>query len=115
MPLHPSSQNSGAQWGSSLCRCGPTQEEANKALGHLLVTRSSIDTHQRKQVSDFQMALCQKELETTEAIKEVKALSAHTIQDVKTHWTVLISKAEVCHTTHIKEIEDDCACASAEA
>ena len=34
------------------------QEEANKALGHLLATRSSINTHQRKQVSDFGMALC---------------------------------------------------------
>ena len=47
------------------------QEEANKALGYLLATRSSINTHWRKQVSDFGMALHQNESETTEAIKEV--------------------------------------------
>ena len=35
------------------------QEEANKALGQLLATRSSIDAHYRKQVSDFGMAICQ--------------------------------------------------------
>ena len=32
------------------------QEEANKALGHLLAIRSAINTHQRKEVSDFGMA-----------------------------------------------------------
>ena len=45
------------------------QEKANKALGHFLVTRSSINTCQRKQVSDFAMALHQNESKTTEAIK----------------------------------------------
>ena len=91
------------------------QEEANKALGHLLVIRSSINAHQRKQVSDFGMACHQNESETTEAIKEAKALCAHTIRDVETHKTVLISKAKVWHVTCIKEIEDDYACALAEA
>ena len=91
------------------------QEEANKALGLLLVTRSSIDAWWRKQVSDFGMALCQNELETTEAIKEVKALCAHTMQDVETHWTALISEAKVWHASCIKEIEDDCTHISAEA
>ena len=61
------------------------QEEANKALGCLLVTRSSIDAQWRKKVSDFGMALCQNKLETTEAFKELKAICAHTIQDVETH------------------------------
>ena len=59
------------------------QEEANEALGHLLVTRSSTDVHQRKQVSDFGMALCQNASEITEAIKEAKALCANTIRDMK--------------------------------
>ena len=91
------------------------QEEANKALGHLLVTRSSIDAHWRKQVSVFEMALCQNESQTTEAIMEAKALCAHTIQDAETHQTVLINKAEVQHTNCIKEIEDDYVHALAEA
>ena len=46
------------------------QEEASKALGHLLVTKSSIDAQQRKHVSDFGMAFHQNESETTEAIME---------------------------------------------
>ena len=48
-----------------------------------------------KQVSDFGMALHQNESETTKALKKVKALCAHTIQDAQTHWTVLISESEV--------------------
>ena len=61
------------------------QKEANIALGCLLVTRSSLDAHQRKQVLDFEMALHQNELETTEAIKEAKALCASTIRGAKAH------------------------------
>ena len=90
------------------------QEEANKALGYLLATRSSIDTHQRKQVLDFGMALHQIESETTETIKEAKALCAHTIRDVETHQAVLISKVKIQHAACIKEIEDNCVHALAE-
>ena len=67
------------------------QEEANKAHGDLLVIKSSIDTHQWKLVSDFSMALCQYESETTECIKEAKAICAHSIQEVKTHCSTAIS------------------------
>ena len=91
------------------------QEEANKALDCLLVTRSSLDVWQRKQVSNFGMGLHQNELETTEAIKEAKALSACTIWDAETPWTALISEAKVQHATCIKEIEDDCTHALVEA
>ena len=55
------------------------------------------------------MALHQNESKTTEAIKEAKTLCAHTICDVETHQTVLISEAKVWHAALIKEIEDDCA------
>ena len=61
------------------------------------------------------MALHQNESETTKAIKEAKGLCACTTGDVETCWTVLISEAKVQHAAHIKEIEDDCAHASAEA
>ena len=53
------------------------QEEVGKALGHLLVTKSSFNARQRKQVFDFEIALCQNESETTEAIKEAKTLCLH--------------------------------------
>ena len=46
------------------------QEEVGKALECLLVARSSLNAHQRKQISHFEMALCQNKSETTEAIKE---------------------------------------------
>ena len=91
------------------------QEETNKALGHLLVTRSSLDAWWRRQVSNFGMALHQIESETTEAIKEVKALCAPTIWDVETCQTVLISEVKVQHATCLKEIEDDFTLALAEA
>ena len=61
------------------------QEEVGKALGQLLVTRSSLDAHQRKQVSDFEMALCQNELETTNAIKEARTLCTCTIREAEAH------------------------------
>ena len=70
------------------------QEEANKAHGCLLVMRSTITAHQRKEFSDFGMALCQNESEITETIKAVKALCAQTIRDVEAHHLVLISEAK---------------------
>ena len=88
------------------------QEEANKALGHLLAMKSTINTHGRKAVSDFGMALCQNESEVTEAIKAAKALCAQTIRDVEAHHAVLISEAKVHHTAYIKEAEASCACTS---
>ena len=48
------------------------QEEANKALGDLLATKSSIDAHQWKLVSNFSMTLWQNKSETLESIKEAK-------------------------------------------
>ena len=71
------------------------QEESNKALDHLLVTRSSLDARWRKQVSNFGIALCQIESDTTKAIKEAKALCVCTIWDVETHEMALISEAKV--------------------
>ena len=58
------------------------QEEANKTLGCLLVTRSTINTCWRKEVSDFGMALCQNESEI-EAVKAAKALCAWIIRDAE--------------------------------
>ena len=91
------------------------QEEASKALGHLMATRSSINACWRKQVSDFGMPLCQNESEVTEAIKEVKALCACTIRDAEACTAALISKAKIQHAVCIKEVEANCAHALAEA
>ena len=85
------------------------QEEAKKALGCLLAMRSTINTHWRKEVSDFGMAPCQNESEVTEAIKAAKALSAQTIRDAEACCAVLISKAKVWHVACIKEAKANCA------
>ena len=69
-------------------------EEANKALGDLLTVKSSINTHQQKLVLDFSMALCQKDSEATESIKEAKAICALSIQE-----------AENCCSVAIREVE----------
>ena len=61
------------------------QKEENRALGCLLVTRSSLNAHWRKKVSDFEMALCQNDSETTEAIKEAKALCMSNIRGAEVH------------------------------
>ena len=58
------------------------QEEMNRTMGCLLITRSSLDAHQRKQVSDFETALHQNEAKTTEAIREAKAHGGAAIREV---------------------------------
>ena len=75
------------------------QKEANRVLGCLLATRSSLDAHWRKQVSDCEMALCQNESETTKAINEAKVLCTCTIREAEAHGVTLISEAEssTCH------------------
>ena len=113
--LPPFGQYSGAQWGSSLGECGPTIGGGHKALNCLLATRSSLDARQRRQISDFGMALHQIESETTQAVKEARALCAHTIQDMETCQMTLISEAEVWHATCLKGIKDKCSLALAEA
>ena len=49
------------------------QDEMNRALGHLLTTRVSIDALCRKQVLVFETTFCQNEAQTAKAIKEVRA------------------------------------------
>ena len=93
--LPPLVETSGPSWKNPSVDVAQLQEEVNKALDHLLATRSSLDARQRKQVSDFGMVLCLIESKTTEAIKEAKALCAHTIWDAEAHWIVLISEAKV--------------------
>ena len=91
------------------------REEANKALGCLLATKATIDTHRRKKISDLRMALHHNESKVTKAIKIEKALCTHTIREAEAHPMVLISEAEIWHVACIKEVEADCASALAEA
>ena len=69
------------------------REEANKALGELLTTKSSIDAHQWKLVWELGMSLqCQNDSKTTESIKEAKAICTHSIQEAKTLCSTTMSR-----------------------
>ena len=94
---------------------GQLQEEVGKALGCLLMTRSSFDACWWRQVLNFEMAFCQNELVTTEAIKEAKTLCTCTIREAEAHHVMLISETETQHATCIKEGKANCASIVAEA
>ena len=79
--------------------CPPTDathlwEEANKALGDQLMVKSSIDACPWKLVLEFSMALHENDSETTESIKEAKAICTHSIQEVENCCSVAIREAE---------------------
>ena len=73
------------------------QEEMSNAMGHLLMTRASVDAHQRKQVSDFKTAIYQNKAKATEAIREAKA-----------HCGAAIREVEGYHAADIREAESPC-------
>ena len=77
----PTMTPSGADMGIPPAKVIQLQKEMNMAMGWLLMTRASIDTHCRKQVSDFKMAFHQNEALTTEAIREVKACCGAAIRE----------------------------------
>ena len=70
------------------------QEEADKALGDLLMVKSSINAHQQKLVSEFSMALHENDSKNTESIKEVKAICTCSIQEAEDCCSVAIREAE---------------------
>ena len=79
------------------------QEEMNKTMGCLLMTRMSLDACQQKQVSDFKMALCHNEGKATKAIKEEKAHCGATIREEEACDTTLVREVEAHHATIIRE------------
>ena len=79
-------------------------EEMNKAMGHLL----TMMPMEGKQVSDFEMALHQKEAEATKAIREANAQCGATIREAEACCTTHIREAKAHHTTLIREAEADC-------
>ena len=80
-------------------------EEANKALGDWLATKSSLNAHQQKLVSKFGITLCQNKSKTEESIKEAKAVCAHSIREAETNCAHSIKEAEAHCSTVISEAE----------
>ena len=65
----PTAETPGPSGGSPPSDTANLSEEANKTLGELLVTNSSINTHWQKLVWELGMALCQNDSKTAESIK----------------------------------------------
>ena len=72
--------------------------------GEMLVTKSSINTHQKKLVWELGMALHWNNSKTAESIKEAKAVCTHSTQE-----------AEILCSTIIKEAKAICAHSTQEA
>ena len=49
------------------------QEEVNDAMVHLLSARAMIDMHHQWVISETEVSHCQNEIDTSEAIREIKA------------------------------------------
>ena len=79
----PSKTPSGAETGTLSDEVLQLQGETSRAIGQLLMTRVSMDTHCRKQVSDTEAAFCENEAQATEAIREVKPHCAAAIREVE--------------------------------
>ena len=78
-------------------------------MGHLLATRLSLDAYQWKQVSDFEMALCQNKAETMEAISEAKAHCGAIVKEAEAHYSADIRGVEAQCFADIREAESHCA------
>ena len=81
------------------------QGEMNRIMGWLLKTRVSMDAHQRKEVSNFQMALHQNEAQTTEIIREAEAMCATAVREVKACCANIIQDAEAACVRTIRKAE----------
>ena len=72
---------------------------------HLLTIRASIDAHQWRIMSETEIAHCQNELKTSEAIREVKTSYMATLGDAKATYVTAMRKAETAHLSSTSEVE----------
>ena len=82
-PSSPTTEVQGTSSDTSSPDMAHLWEEASKALGDLLMIKSSMDANQQKLVSEFGMALHENDSETTETMKEVKVICAGSIQEAE--------------------------------
>ena len=83
-------------------------EEANKALGELLVIKSSIDAHWQNLVWELSMTLCQNDSKTAESIKEAMAICTCSIQEAETLCSTAIREAEALGASQAGSRQQSC-------
>ena len=90
----PTAKTPGPSSGAPLPDAAHLWEKANKAMGELLATKSSIEACQQKLVSELGMALHQNNSETMDSIKEDKAICTHSTEEAETLCSTTIREAE---------------------
>ena len=81
------------------------QEEMNDAIVHLLTLKASVDVHQWKLISEMEIAYCQNESKTSEAIKEIKAHYVAALSDAQATHPAAVRDAEATHSSSAREAE----------
>ena len=94
---------------------GQLQEKANKVLEELLATKSSIDACRQKVVWELGMELHWNDSETTESIKEARAVCTHTTLDAKALCSSTVKEAKATCARNIWEAETLCSTAIRDA
>ena len=72
---------------------------------HLLSARSAIDTWCQWVILETEICHCQNEINTSEAIREIKAQYAATIKDTEYTYRTTIRKVEAIHLAYSSEVE----------
>ena len=72
---------------------------------HLLSARATMDTHCQWVISETEVSHCQNEIDTSEAIREIKAQYAAMIRDAEATYGIAIRKAEAVHLASTSKAE----------
>ena len=91
------------------------QENANKALEELLATKASIDACRQTAIWELGIELCWNESETTESIKEARAICFCVTLDAKALCFTVIKEAKTTQACTIWEVEAACSMAIRDA
>ena len=79
---------------SPLAEVTELQENAKKALEELLTMKASIDASRWRAIWELSVELCWNESETSESIKEARAVCSHGTLDAKALCSVTIKEAK---------------------
>ena len=107
IPPSPISETPRPNCGTPLTDMSHLQEKANKALGELLATKSSINTHRWKQFWSWAWSFIAV-TEMTESIKAARATCTQTTQDAEALCSTTVKEAKATHTHTIWEAEALC-------
>ena len=79
----------------------------NVALEWLLMTKATMDPHQRDLALKADIAMHQNEAQATETIKEAEVHCAAAIKEVEAHWAIHACTLEKSHKESMLELEHE--------